>query len=47
MDGFFSNGAIEASWTTFMEQVEHCLELPWLNLPQVKKMFGFFQMAVI
>ena len=27
----------EASWATFMEQVEHGLDLPWANLPQVKK----------
>ena len=27
----------EASWATFMGQVEHGLELSWYNLPQVKK----------
>ena len=27
----------EASWATFMRQVEHDLDLPLPNLPQVKK----------
>ena len=27
----------EASWATFMGQVEHSLDLPQPNLPQVKK----------
>ena len=33
----FANGAIAASWTIFMGQAEHGSDLPWPNLPRVKK----------